>query len=74
VALAPQHAASAQVGRYLSEDGGRLVFTRNFEFASPSAAAAVVHGGHTNGLTAWKTSEGKTLKDVESAKQPVTAD
>jgi hypothetical protein len=49
----------------LSEDGDRLVFTRNVEFASPSAAA--VHGGHANGLTAWKTSEGRTLKELESA-------
>jgi hypothetical protein len=51
----------------LSERGDRLVFTTDFEFASPSAAAAVVHGGHANGLTAWKTSGGKTLKELESA-------
>jgi hypothetical protein len=50
----------------LSEDGNRLVFTRNYEFASPSAAAAVIHGGHANGLTAWKTADGKTLKELES--------
>ena len=51
----------------LSEDGDRLVFTRNVEFASPSAAAAIVHGGHANGLTAWKTSDGRTLKELEAA-------
>jgi hypothetical protein len=51
---------------FLSEDGDRLVFTSNYEFASPSAAAAVVHGGHANGLMAWKTSNGKTLKEIES--------
>jgi len=51
----------------LSEHGDWLVFTRNVELASPSAAAAVVHGGHANGLTAWKTSDGKTLKELESA-------
>lgn len=43
----------------------RLVFTRDIEFGSPSAAAAVVHGGHANGLTAWKDSHGKSLKDIE---------
>ncbi len=43
-----------------------LVFTRDVEFTSPSAAAAVVHGGHANGLTAWKDSEGRTLKQVEA--------
>lgn len=49
----------------LAEDGDRLVFTKDMEFASPSAAAAVVHGGHANGLTAWKDSSGKTLKELE---------
>ena len=44
-----------------------LVFTRDAEFTSPSAAAAVVHGGHANGLMAWKDSEGRTLKQIEAA-------
>ena len=43
-----------------------LVFTKDAEFSSPSAAAAVVHGGHANGLIAWKNSAGKTLKEIES--------
>ena len=51
----------------LIEHDDRLVFARDVEFASPSAAAAVVHGGHANGLLAWKTIDGKTLKDIESA-------
>ena len=50
----------------LSEVGDRLVFKKNYEFSSPSAAAAVVHGGHANGLFAWKTSMVKTLKEIES--------
>jgi len=49
----------------LVEEGDRLVFTRDVEFGSPSAAAAVVHGGHANGLTAWKTSDGKSLQELE---------
>jgi hypothetical protein len=57
--------------RTLIEEGDRLVFSRNTEFASPSAAAAVIHGGHANGLTAWKTTDGKTLKELESAEQGV---
>ncbi len=36
-------------------------------FKSPSYAAAFVIGGHTNGLTDWKTTNGKTLKEIESA-------
>lgn len=43
-----------------------LVFTRDEEFSSPSAAAAVVHGGHANGLIAWKNKEGRTLEEIES--------
>lgn len=35
-------------------------------FHSPSYAAAFVIGGHANGLTEWKTDEGKTLKEIES--------
>jgi len=42
-----------------------LVFTQDVEFSSPSAAAAVVHGGGANGLTAWKDHTGKTLKAIE---------
>lgn len=35
-------------------------------FRSPSYAAAFVIGGHVNGLTEWKTEEGKTLKEKEN--------
>lgn len=43
-----------------------LLFTGDVEFSSPSAAAAVIHGGQANGLTAWKNKDGKTLKDLEA--------
>jgi hypothetical protein len=46
--------------------GEALVFARDVEFSSPSAAAAVIHGGNMNGLTAWKDSRGRTLKEIES--------
>ncbi len=49
----------------LIEKNGFLVFTKDAEFSSPSAAAAVVHGGSANGLIAWKTSDGKTLKQLD---------
>lgn len=49
----------------LAEERDRLVFVKDTEFASPSAAAAVVHGGHANGLTAWKDAKGRTLKELE---------
>jgi len=49
----------------LTEKDGFLVFTRDAEFSSPSAAAAVIHGGSANGLTAWKTEGNKSLKQLD---------
>lgn len=46
---------------------GLYVFAKDAEFTSPSAAAAVVHGGGANGLTAWKDESGKTLKELEES-------
>ena len=51
--------------RALVEEDGFLVFTRDAEFSSPSAAAVVIHGGSANGLTAWKTESGKPLKQLD---------
>ncbi len=50
----------------LVEAGNHLKFTRDSEFTSPSAAATVVHGGSANGLLAWKSKDGKTLKELEA--------
>lgn len=44
----------------------KLIFTKDVEFSSPSAAAAVIHGGSANGLIAWKNSQGRTLKEMEN--------
>jgi hypothetical protein len=50
----------------LSAEGDHLRFSRDCEFSSPSAAATVVHGGSANGLLAWKSKDGKTLKELET--------
>lgn len=50
----------------LVPSNGYFVFAKDHEFSSPSAAAAVVHGGTANGRTAWKDSNGRTLKQLES--------
>jgi hypothetical protein len=42
-----------------------LIFTKDYEFSSPSAAASIVCGGPSNGLTYWKNSNGLVLKDIE---------
>jgi hypothetical protein len=52
-------------GGALVENDGFLEFSKDVEFDSPSAAAAVVHGGGANGLTAWKDDQGRTLKEIE---------
>jgi hypothetical protein len=49
----------------LVEQHGVLVFAKDTEFSSPSAAAAVVHGGAANGLTEWKTQDGIALKELD---------
>jgi len=50
----------------LIESGDYLKFSKDVEFSSPSAAAAVIHGGQANGLTAWKNQQNKSLKELES--------
>ena len=49
----------------VEEKKDRLVFLADHEFSSPSAAAAVVHGGQANGLIAWKDGKGLSLKQKE---------
>lgn len=49
----------------LAEESDKLVFAKDYEFSSPSAAASVIHGGHANGLISWKSSKGVTLKELE---------
>ena len=45
---------------------------RCVEFTSPSAAAAVIHGGSANGLTAWKDKRvASPSKELEDALKPV---
>ena len=45
-----------------------LEFTDDYVFGSPSTAAAVLMGRNANGLTEWKDSLGKTLKEYENIK------
>lgn len=49
----------------LMSETDRLVFAKDYEFSSPSAAASIIHGGHANGLISWKTPKGVTLKELE---------
>lgn len=48
------------------EQNGAYVFTKDIEFSSPSSAAATIHGGSANGLTAWVNSNGVQLKNLQN--------
>ena len=48
------------------EKEGKLVFTENVTFTSPSYASSVVLGRSTNGLDLWKDKLGKSLKKLQS--------
>ena len=50
----------------LLQESDKYVFVKDTEFSSPSSAAAVIHGGSANGLTAWVNVDGKSLKDLQS--------
>lgn len=49
----------------LRQQGDVLVFERDVEFSSPSAAAGVVRGGTAPGPVAWQDQSGRTLKELE---------
>lgn len=51
----------------LEDVGTTMRFTQNYELDSPSAAAVVVYGNPMNGRDVWKTSEGRTLKQVQES-------
>lgn len=42
-----------------------LVFTQDYVFKSPSAAAAVLMGRSANGREEWRGADGKTLKQIQ---------
>lgn len=49
----------------LTEEGERLVFTEDFNFNSPSGAAAVISGRHTNGWVDWRDANGCSLRELK---------
>jgi hypothetical protein len=55
-------------GILVSKDG-YLEFTDDYIFSSPSTAAVMVMGRNANGLTEWKSKDGKTLKEFETTEK-----
>ncbi len=51
----------------IGQDGAVFKFTEDYTFNSPSMASSFVLGSSSNGRTDWKDSEGRTLKEIQSA-------
>lgn len=51
----------------INASGDKAIFTEDFAFSSPSAAAAVVCGRSANGRTSWKRPDGQSYADWEAA-------
>ncbi|MDP3886981.1 GIY-YIG nuclease family protein [Hydrogenophaga sp.] len=51
----------------LVADGEALRFTQDYVFTSPSLAAVLILGRHTNGRTKWRDAQGRTLRDLQEA-------
>jgi hypothetical protein len=56
----------------LVQKDGFYHFTRDVEFSSPSAAAAVILGGSANGLVEWRTKDGRVLKELDEKRNTTT--
>ena len=54
----------AFVENHCSQTDGKIILKADYTFPSPSAAAAMVVGGSSNGWTRWKDADGKTLDEV----------
>lgn len=50
----------------LQEASGKLIFTEDTAFTSPSYAASVILGNSTNGRDAWKNANGVSLKQLQT--------
>lgn len=51
----------------IQDVGGKLVFSADYLFSSPSTAAAVIMGRSANGLVEWKDKKGRELKAIEAS-------
>jgi len=54
-------------------EGDALRFTQDYVFTSPSLAAVLVLGRHTNGRTKWKDAQGRMLKELQAAEAGSTS-
>lgn len=52
-------------GIFSQKDQNFYTLTQDYEFSSPSTAAAVFIGASINGRDSWKTNDGKSLKQLQ---------
>lgn len=52
----------------IEDKEGKLIFSKDHLFQSPSSAAAVIVGYSINGRRTWKDVEGRTLSEIEKEK------
>ncbi|MBO7458614.1 MAG: DUF4357 domain-containing protein [Paludibacteraceae bacterium] len=64
--LSPQLAEKrrAFIEANCTQSKDKTILKADYTFPSPSAAAAIVVGGNSNGWTRWKDADGKTLDEV----------
>ena len=64
ISTAEKFRGAKSVGKNREGIVDKCILQKDVEFKSPSTAANFVTGISTNGLVAWKTKDGKTLKDA----------
>ena len=64
--LSPQSVEKRQafIESNCTQTDGKIILNADYTFPSPSAAAAMVVGGSSNGWTRWKDADNKTLDEV----------
>ena len=55
----------------ITQENETLTLNANYLFSSPSTAASVIMGRSANGLSDWKNTEGKSLKQLEGKDETV---
>jgi len=64
--LSERRAALMKEG-VIAGKSGDLILTQDYVFSSPSTAAGVLLAKSTNGRTAWKDKQGRTLKEIQES-------
>jgi hypothetical protein len=64
LAIKGARAQMVQAGLF-KEENGQFLLLQDYVFTSPSKASSVFLGRASNGRVNWRSSEGKTLKEIQ---------